>query len=203
MQEFNPYAPPATPTSAFAPLKPDGNVGIWRQGKTLVMDRNALLPDVCIKSNQPTDGYRLKRKLSWHHPALSLLIIVSIPIYAIVAIIVSKRAVIHIGLSDAWRRRRLGRILLAWVGVLLAIAGIFAGAAIAETGRAEVGAPLLIGSVVMFFTALLYGMIGARLIRPKQIDDRFVYFNGAHPEFLNRFPEWAGPHQVLQAEALK
>ena len=37
---------------------PDGkpSVGIWRDGKRLVMTKTAELPNVCVKTNQPADG---------------------------------------------------------------------------------------------------------------------------------------------------
>lgn len=199
MHDSNPYAPPAGGNPFSPSFKPETQVGIWRDGNLLVMAREATLPDICIKSNQPTDGYRLKRKLSWHHPALAILIIISIPIYAIVAVLVSKRATIHVGLSDAWRRRRLRRIWVAWACVLLAFVGGIAGIALAENVREDVGAPLFLASVVLFFGGLLYGMIGARLIRAKRIDDRFVKFSGVHPEYLNRFPEFRAEPFVPQA----
>ena len=200
MQELNPYAPPATAAPTTASVMPDGQAGIWRQGKTLVMERQATLPDICVKSNQPTEGYRLKRNLSWHHPGWALLVIINIPIYAVVALMVSKRSVVHIGLSDAWRRRRLRRIWLAWLCVLLAVVGGVAGVWIAENGEESIGVPMLLGSVVVFFGGLLYGMISARLIRAKRIDKKLVWFNGAHPDFLNRFPEFGAEDPAPQPE---
>src|SRR5262245_24349515 len=41
--------------------------GIWRDGNRLVMSKDAELPYVCIKTNQPADGW-LRRKLYWHSP---------------------------------------------------------------------------------------------------------------------------------------
>src|SRR5438045_334031 len=67
----------STPLSAGITLE-DGYVlppppmsnGIWRDGKTLVMMKEAFLPDRCVKCNGPANGYRLRRRLSWHEPII-------------------------------------------------------------------------------------------------------------------------------------
>jgi hypothetical protein len=62
--------------------------GVWREGSTLVMSKDALLPDRCVKCNAFTTG-RLKRKLSWHPPAYYLLLIVAWLVYLIVSMIIA------------------------------------------------------------------------------------------------------------------
>ena len=49
--------------------------GVWRDKATLIMSKDAQLPARCIKCNAPATGARLKKKLSWHHPAIYLLIL--------------------------------------------------------------------------------------------------------------------------------
>ena len=46
--------------------------GVWRDQSTLVMTKDATLPDYCVKCDAPANGFRLKRNLSWHEPALYL-----------------------------------------------------------------------------------------------------------------------------------
>lgn len=43
------------------------NSGVWRDRSTLVMSKDAQLPDPCVKCNAFTVG-RLRRKFAWHHP---------------------------------------------------------------------------------------------------------------------------------------
>ncbi len=45
--------------------------GVWRRGNTLIMHKDAPLPDRCIKCNIATNGSYIRRRLSWHHPALA------------------------------------------------------------------------------------------------------------------------------------
>ncbi len=69
----NPYQPPQVADPILKPQELDKG-GIWRQGSLLVMRKDAVLPDRCIKSNVLTDR-KLKRSLNWHHPAIFLSIL--------------------------------------------------------------------------------------------------------------------------------
>ena len=101
--------------------KLNNNERIWRSGNALVMHRNAVLPDRCVKTNKPAQGRRLKRKLYWHHPALYLLILLNILIYLIVAIAVRKKAIIEIGVSHETLSKRKRAIIVSWI---MSLAGI-------------------------------------------------------------------------------
>ena len=74
----------ATTEAGAAPNLQANDTGVWRDGDILVMHKEAVLPDRCIKCNAPCNGYRLKRNLSWHRPAWFLLIFISLWIYLIV-----------------------------------------------------------------------------------------------------------------------
>lgn len=63
MADINPYAAPQHGIVVNPPaVDPSG--GVWRDGKLLVMHKKAVLPDRCVKCNQPAGGRRLKRSLS-------------------------------------------------------------------------------------------------------------------------------------------
>lgn len=184
--EINPYAAPVSEPSAMT----SGQFGsIWREGKILVMRKGAELPDVCIKSNQPAGGYRLKRKLAWHHPAVGLTILINILLYIIIAALVSKRATVMIGLSPQWRSIRRRRIIIGWGGAISCIVMLFVGISFASNPakNPEVGTVLTILGIIGAIGFAIYGLISARLIWPKKVDDQFVYIKGAHPDFLDRF----------------
>src|SRR5687768_6515011 len=120
--DINPYAAPREET--YVPpghgLGASPFAGLWRQGNVLVMHKMAPLPDICVKSNQPA-ARRLKRNLSWHHPAVFLIILFNWLIYIIVALIIRKKATIHIALSEQWFARRHRRMLFAWGAILLSV----------------------------------------------------------------------------------
>ncbi len=158
--------------------------GIWRDGSTLVMTKDAQLPDRCVKCNAFTDG-RLRRKFTWHHPAIYLLIFVALLIYFIVAMVTRKRATVDLGLCDEHRAKRRTYIWISW---LLALGGI-AGFVLAIL--ANDGTPAFIG-VLLLLTAIVFAVITTRLVYPSKIDDRFVWLKGVNAEYLNQLPSWPG-----------
>ena len=182
----NPYAAPTT--EVFQAAVPTEG-GIWRCGDHLIMHRAAVLPDICVKSNEPTGGYRLKRKLSWHHKAVFIAVISPL-IYMILALALSKRATIEIGMSDHWRAIRRRRMWLTAI-VMLGGLGLFFGAFFVESQFPPPSpvVPLMIfGGMLVGFVGLLFGAISTRMVKPTKIDDHYIYLKGFHPEYLDRYP---------------
>ena len=160
--------------------------GVWRSKSTLVMSQGAVLPDRCIKCNEPAHGVRLKRKLTWHHPAIYLLILVAVLVYLIVSLILRKRATVEIGLCERHLAIRRRNMLITWLLFLLAVAG-FVMAVVAEDGTyVLVGAILLLG-------AIIYGLVVVRVVSPSKIDDKFVWLRGVNKNYLSQLPQWPGP----------
>ncbi len=161
--------------------------GVWRSGKTLIMGKNVLLPRRCIKCNAPVDELTLRRKLSWHHPLVYLLLLlccyrgVGIFLYFLVAYLVSKKVVIFVGLCPQHRARR--RLWLVVFGVLFVASALLLYSAIAveHPGPAFAAGLLLVGCIVMAFVV--------QSVTTKRIDDRFIWLRGVHPDFLAELPE--------------
>ena len=185
----NPYAPPLTSPIVYeAQIIED--LALWRKGRVLVMRKNAQLPARCVKSNVPADR-RLKRSLYWHHPAIYLSILISILIYAILALILRKAATIYIGLSDEWFARRRRAMIVGWFLVLASIAMLVAG--IGMEDRSDAFPWLIAASPLVFLFGAIYGLLGARMVAPVRISDEYVWLKGVHPGFLADLPEW--PYQ--------
>ena len=91
---------------------------IWRSNSALVMTKQALLPQRCVKCNAPTQ-HTLKRNLRWHHPALYLVIFGGVLLYFILSLVLSKSATIHIGLCETHAAARKRDMLITCVLVLL------------------------------------------------------------------------------------
>jgi hypothetical protein len=192
--DLNPYASPVyAQTPAFAGIQGGAQGGLWREGNVLVMHKQAPLPDVCLLSNQPATG-RLKRSLRWHHPAVFIALFFNILIYAILAIVLSKTATIHIGISDEWRYRRIRRILVAWAAILIGIGLLGCGIAFVDRNDG-LGAGLMIGGIVLLLVGALSGLIGAQLVTAKRITKDYVWLKGVHPGFLDHLPAW--PYGVI------
>lgn len=158
--------------------------GVWRKKSTLVMSRDAVLPYRCVKCNQETDR-RLKRRLTWHHPALYLIILVALLIYLIVALIVRKVAVVEVGLCEEHLAKRRRNVLITWALVLLG-AGGFVLAIMNEDPT------YLLGGFVLFIAAIIYGLVAVRVVAPSKIDNQYVWLKGVNKDYLEELPLWTG-----------
>jgi hypothetical protein len=195
MSDINPYASPTAPLDPPPViLEPtDTDEAIYRDGRLLVMHRNAVLPDVCIKSNQPAHGRRLRRRLYWHHPAIYLTILIHVLIYIIVALVIRKHAVIQIGLSKEWFGRRRRAIAVGW---LLAVAGIaiVVGSSCFLDDRLHPSLALGIpAGFFLFITGAIYGVLASRMVATTRITDEYIWLKGICPEFLLGLPPWPNP----------
>lgn len=157
---------------------------IWRDRSILVMTKQALLPNRCIKCNEPT-GERLKRKLTWHHPAIYLTILASILVYAVIAMVLRKTATINVGFCEEHLAKRHRHLMITWA---LGIAGVLSfpfGGALEDVNTIVIGI-LLLGA------AAIYGIVTLRVVVPTKIDDHFVWIKGINSEYLQEFPQWQG-----------
>jgi hypothetical protein len=158
----------------------------WRADRRLVMRPQTPLPDRCVKCNEPAGGYQLKRQLYWHHPGLYLLILVSLLVYAIVALCVRKKALIHIGLCERHRKQRGYVIAGSWLAVLGGLVMLIAGLSNSSGSLAVTGVVLLLGGAI-------FGAIRGPMVSAAKIEKDFVWVRGPGQAFLAELPEWTGP----------
>lgn len=166
------------------PVMPQATGGAWRDGNALVMHKQGDLPDRCVRCNAPANGIRLKRDLSWHHPAIYLIILAGLLIYVIVALIVRKTAKIEVGICKRHRSRRRIGIAVAWLMALLGIATFF-------LTTEQHAWPVIVG-LLLILLSLIVGMIASRVVTPKKIDDSYVWLTGVHPDYLAQLPPVSG-----------
>ena len=163
---------------------------VWREGSLLVMDKDSQLPDRCVKSNQPADGFTLKRELAWHPQYLYLFLLASPIIYIIIAVCTQKKAKISIGLTREWGARRRWRILIAWIAAIGGIVVMVIGIAGANGNSPVVW--LVPAGIIGCLGAIVYGIVGTRLVVPTRITDTHVWLKGVHPDYLATLAEWPG-----------
>jgi hypothetical protein len=159
--------------------------GLWRMDKQLVTRSETPFPDRCVRCNAPAHGYRLKRQFYWHPPAYFLFVLLNILIYAIVAMCVRKRAVLHIGLCDHHRSRRKWGIAASWVGLFGGVGVIIFGAS------AGVGLVTLLG-IVLVLGGIIWGNVAGVRVSPAKITKENVWLKGVNQDFLAELPEWTG-----------
>jgi len=171
-----------TSQEAYYPPPTHNMSTIWRSKSVLVMTKQAPLPDRCVKCNAPTH-HKLKRNLRWHHPALYILVVGGLLFYFILALVLSKRATINVGLCETHAAARKRDILITWMLVLLSFASFYFAAATEEMSLLLVGLALFLGAVI-------YGVVKTRVVAPQKIDDHYVWLTGLNANYLEQFPEW-------------
>jgi len=156
-----------------------------REGSKLVIPHGAPLPDRCVKCNAPAHGFRLRRRLTWLHPAYLLLLFGGLIFYAIAAALASKSAEIQVGVCPEHRKRRLQAIIGGWT---LGLSGAILMPWLAITlGSGWIA----LGGVGMALVGMFGGILVARLVRPSRIDDNQAWLSGVDREYLNELS--AGP----------
>ena len=162
----NPYAPPECADQGMPPQKLE-NGEIWREGRYVVCPRDAHLPDRCVRCNKPAEDYSLLRKLSWHHGAWFLLILLNLLIYLIVALCIRKTAKVHVGLCRRHRRKRRLGLWLGYGGFMLSVGCIIVAITV-EMGEmlpAIIGPAGILGLVLF----LVVGIVMSQVTRPIKI----------------------------------
>ncbi|MBC8353080.1 MAG: hypothetical protein H8E66_13880 [Planctomycetes bacterium] len=185
MSSENPYQAPRTDTAIQAEF---ADAGLWQSGSLLIMRKDAQLPDRCVKSNEPSTR-RLKRSLTWHHPAVFLALLLNILVYAILALSLQKKATIHIALSDHWFGKRRRAIMIGWGSVLLSIMMFTIGAM--NVGQNGGFGWLMFVGVVWFLGGAIYGLVASRMVSATKIDDTYVWLKGVNRELLADLPHWS------------
>jgi hypothetical protein len=173
----NPYAPPVASQGASMSTAAEG--GVARDGDVIVARDGAPFPDRCVHCNQSAQGFRVKKTFYWHAPNWYLLVLLSILIYAVVAMVVRKKASFELALCPLHRSRR--RLLMGGsLGLPLAALVIVLVSGGEPASLWGLGLATLAGAIV--------GSIGVRILSPKKIEDGYAFLKGAHPSFLASLP---------------
>ena len=175
---INPYAPPSAPRGGIGDHPADG---VWRDGQIVVCSHNASFPDRCVKCNQPAAGYLLKRKLTWHPSGWYALILINILVYAIVASIIQKKTLLHVGLCETHRKRRVWLMGLGFALPLLAAVGC--SAAMENPNAIWIGMIGVISGIVLV-------IVSTSVLAAESIDERFARIRGAHQRFVASLPAY-------------
>ncbi|MBN1673308.1 MAG: hypothetical protein JXR37_19840 [Kiritimatiellae bacterium] len=159
---------------------------VARDRRALVMGRNAVLPDRCVKCNAPANGQRLTRTLYWHSPFVYLLVVVNVLLYAVIAMIVRKRVRIEVGLCRRHAVRRRVGIAVTWFCVLAAM-GLFSAGI-----DSRIGGPLFLLALAALLGAIVCAAVTIPVISARRIDDEYVWLGGVCKAYRDALPEWRG-----------
>jgi hypothetical protein len=138
-------------------------------------------PDHCVKCDAPANGFRLKKKLSWHHPALFLLLLLATILYLVLAMIFRKQATVYLALCEEHYRRRQKLLAAGWIMFAIGLIAPVVGFSTECPGIALLG-------ILLLFISIIWLAIVARIVTVKKIDDQFVWLTGLNDSYLTRFP---------------
>ena len=182
----NPYAAPLTQSQPIARSPAQDNQGLWREGNLLVMHKNARLRVTCVKTGEPA-SQSVKRKVTWHPPWITVTILMGILIYAILAIMMTKRATLSFPLSEAAYRNRRSWLMRTWIAGLLCAVGFVSGFFLL-VNQIIFGVVLLIGGAIGGIVCLVVGQSTASILKPTKITDSHVWLKGVHENLLKQCP---------------
>ena len=155
---------------------------------------DAELPDLCMKCGAPAELYK-EKQFSWHPGWVYVLLLVNVVVFAVVALVLTKRKRLRVPLCAAHRNHWLWRQVVAVGGLLFFLAlGVVTIAVMSEEGNT---APLeglggllcvgtLLGLVAWLFAAAL---LQSASIQPTEITDHGITLVGVSKEFVNAYRE--------------
>jgi hypothetical protein len=185
MDEINPYAPPKSLELEETRLGEHVNAA-WRDRKYLKVRKGAVLPDRCLKCNEPAEGYQFKRSLSWASPYYAVLILCGVLIYILVYLVVRRHGKVTVGVCPLHRRNRKRAILAGWLIALVGIGSIIAAGMVPD----QIAPIAAISGIVLLLAGLIGGVFfGSRILVPARIDKHYIWLSKVSPEFLATFPD--------------
>jgi len=191
-QDPNPYAPPQSPI-----LHIPNDEDVWRDGKFIVIPKNAELPDRCIYCNEAT-RLRKDRRIYYLNPWLQIALLLLFLVFNILAVIpiiiviliFRKSGKISIPVCRHHWRKRL--ILTATTLGALAVSIALSFASIEFREYQE---QLLAIGVGMFIFSTILAIVLGQMLKAKKINSEVMVLKGARPAFLNSLPEYVAEQE--------
>lgn len=184
VDEFNPYAPPKSMEQEEG-RGHESRAVAWRDGQLLIVLKDAVLPDRCIKCNEPAEGFQFRRTLTWANPLIYFFLLCGLIPLILIYLIFAKRGRITVGICPVHRRKRKQAIFRAW---LLGLAG-FALFVVAGILPDNFVAITLLGGFGLILTGILVAAFGTRILVPTRIDKDFIWLAKVSPWYLATFPD--------------
>jgi hypothetical protein len=115
--------------------------------------------------------------------------------FAVIAIVLQKKATVHVPLCELHLQKRKRSILIAWC---LSLGGL----ALAIVGPMYVEPALMIPlGILVFIIGVALGVIAANPLKPRKIDPPYAYLKGACELFLTQLPDVRQPAALPQAQS--
>jgi hypothetical protein len=166
----NPYASPREVSDPAAPP-----IGLWRDGKLLVVHRDAAFPPFCIRTNEPAQpGFRCN--LTWSYP---------IDLW-------HRHLKLDVALCESCIQRYRRTRIVGWALICATMIILFMTIILTITGRNDVNLSILAVPPCLFL--LVFGIHFAGrpgvVLKIKRAQVPYYWISGAHPDFVARFSNW-------------
>jgi hypothetical protein len=158
-----------------------------RSGSDLAVEKNAPLPDVCVKC-AAREGITRKRRLFTYYPPwiLATLFVPRAGVLVLLVLYIVLRKIGHLQVPLCGRcRRRWNGATAAWA---LSLVGLFA---LLATGIGLLAREHWLGGALALAAGLgapfaaHFGLLRPRTIRARKVDQRFITLRGIHPAAID------------------
>lgn len=154
--------------------------GVWRDGSLMVMTKETVLPNRCVKCNAPAIKL-LKRTVEWY-PRYVILVFIFIRIVGLILYFCTrKRVTVYIGMcEDHLNKRRLGML---GGGLMLGL-GFFFFVVALSSDSPQFAFPALL----LFLVGIIIMVSMWRTVTAKKIEEPYVWVKGVNNAFLETLP---------------
>lgn len=154
--------------------------GVWRDGPLLVMTKETILPNRCIKCNAPA-AKLMSRTVEWY-PRYVILVFILIRIAGLILYFCTrKRVTVYIGLcEDHINKRRFG-VMAGVVVMLVGFISFFGAMSNENFSVVFLGLLLILAGIIVMVSAW-------RTITASKIQEPYVWVKGVHKDFLDTLP---------------
>jgi hypothetical protein len=171
----NPYAPPTANNGSFN--YPGGASQATLRGDVLVVQKNAMLPSVCMKCGTHENIRRRNAKYSWAPTWARLSLVFCTIGGAIALMLTTKRAQLALPLCGVCNSR--------WSTAVVAAVALVVGLVLSIFSFPVVNEPA-VGGVFLLVSLVALVVVGVVVVRPRtlqvnKIDDAVIELKGVHP----------------------
>jgi len=161
----NPYAPPRN--DDFSALPVGSGSGVQLVGDTLICEKGASLPPLCLFNGEPGDD-RISRTFTWA-PQWALVIVAMSPLIgAVVYLIVRKTGKLEYSLGKAARKRMNDA---RW----LLVGGVLGGVILAIVAGVNELPALMLLAIMVAMIVIVVGSVRMRVFTVSRIDKQQIH----------------------------
>lgn len=156
------------------------------------------LPAVCMRCGEPAHAWKAK-KFSWCPSWVIVLLFAGVPVYVIVALLLTKRMKVRVPLCEAhqghWFKRDIFNLcyLVFIVGLVVGTIMIPSSLGVSKATQDTLfGWACLSTVLALVVWIVIYAVVDSQMIGPKEITDRGITLKGVAPAFVTALEGWRG-----------